>query len=79
MIVSILIGIVILLWFIQQYLINQLYYQTPQYVNSQQKIESLKRANNQLNQEDLRLRSYTYIEQIAREKGYISGPIIFIK
>lgn len=78
-VVRILIGIVIVLWFIQQYLTNQLYDQTPQFVNNQEMIQKFAQINNDLTLELLSLKSYTRIEQIAIKEGFVKAPIIYLQ
>lgn len=77
-ILSILIGIVLMLWSIQQYLANQLYYETPEYVKNQEMSNKYEQSNNELRLNVLTLTSFTWITQQAQKQGYVPATFIYL-
>jgi len=75
-VISILISLTILLWFINQWLTNQLYYETPQYVNIRQWTHYLLIINNGLRMQLLSDESYTKIASGAAREGFVPGTFI---
>jgi len=78
-VISILISLTILLWFINQWLTNQLYYGTPQYVKNQALSKKYEQSNNLLKLELLHLESYNYIEQVATKEGFVPATFIYLQ
>lgn len=78
-VVIILLSIAILLWFINQWLIDQVYIEEVQNVKIQQELLSIKRTNNLLKIELLHVESYQYLYQKAKSQGFIQRQFFFLK
>jgi len=75
-VIIILISICIILWFINEDQSSQLYTETVQNVNIDQKAHGLHLQNQSLRNELLYKSSYQYIWVHAHAQGYISAPFI---
>lgn len=77
LVVSILLFIVIALWFIRFSVINHLNDQAVPLTNVQQQTIALHKQNMQLNDELLHASSYTYIASVAASLGFRPAPFVY--
>lgn len=75
-VISTLSFIIIVLFFVNKELSDQLYTSSVNYNNTSSQVRALKLVNQSLRNQLLRLESYTYIEQEAQKQGYIPVQII---
>lgn len=68
-ILSLLLTLCVLLWFIRSYLANTIYEETPMYLQNEQKISSIKEDNMRLIDDILYSRSYNHIASEAQKMG----------
>jgi|GEM_PF-3177815 len=78
-VISALLCINFVLWFINQELSSNLYIPTPQYQKNLNQIAKFIQSNNILNLELLHLESYSYIEQVATKEGFVPASFMDLR
>ena len=75
-VLSILITLVISLWFLKTYLSVLTYTQTPKYLQDEQRIHNLYIQNMNLKEQLLYSESYTKIASVAASRGFVKAPLV---